>query len=675
MKVARAFGSWPSPLSAELVARASGRFFAGVWPQHDRLRWLEYRSDEGGRGVVATSGFGSRAGRQAEPQDITPVRFNVRTRVHEYGGAACWFRGETLFFSHFGDSRLYRQDGAGADPQPLTPEPPAPHALRYADGCVTADGANVICVRERHAADGVHNELVALAAGAPSEPRIVAAGSDFVASPTLDPNGRTLAWLRWDHPRMPWDGTELWVGELAADAMIAAPRRVAGGPEEAIFQPEWSPSGELHFCSDRSGWWNLYRLEPDGTVTALTHLGDAEVGYPAWQLGMRRYAFLDDGTVACIVTRAAVDSLELLAPGAEALEPVELEWTAYGASALGAAGGRLAFAARSPRTPATLVVLDPASGRTEFSRRSLGVDVDPASVSRPQAIDFQTDDGDIAHAFYYPPTSAESDGPPGARPPLRVICHGGPTAHSGPQLDFTVQYFTQRGIGVVDVNYRGSSGFGRAYRRRLDGRWGEIDWRDCVAAAHHLVQEGQADSDHIWIEGGSAGGYVVLCTLAFEPTAFAAGVSLFGVADAETLARDTHKFESRYLDTLIAPYPAGAELYRDRSPIHFVDRIERPLLLLQGLEDEVVPPNQSESIVAALQRKQVPHAYVVFPDEGHGFRKAENIRRSLEAELYFIGRLFGFEPADRIKPFEIHFAPPPTPAETVPPGTADDDSY
>jgi dipeptidyl aminopeptidase/acylaminoacyl peptidase len=647
----RPFGTWPSPLSAELVARGSGRFFGGVWPHAGGVRWLEYRADEGGRGVVVQS---DPTGADGAPSDITPAGFNVRTRVHEYGGGPCWFHGETVFFSHFEDSRLYRQDGAGAEPRALTEQPLQANALRYADGAVSGDGAIVVCVRERHEPDGVYNELVVLASDGSSEPRVIVSGSDFVASPSLSADGR-IAWLSWDHPRMPWDGTELWVGTLGPDGVLADAHLVAGGPQESILQPEWSAEGVLHFCSDRSGWWNLYRLEDDGSARALTELDDAEIGFPAWQLAMRRYTLLDDGRIACVVTRAASDTLALLQPDSGALETVALQWSEYDPATFGAGGGRVAFAAASPRTPETLVLLDPASGHEQYLRRSLDLESEPeeASISLPRAIDFPTADGAVAHAFYYSPASAEAQGPANELPPLRVICHGGPTGHSGPGLSLKVQFFTQRGIGVVDVNYRGSSGYGREYRRLLCGRWGEIDWRDCVAAARHLAELGDADPARTWVEGGSAGGYVVLCSLVFDPTAFAAGVSFFGVADAEMLARDTHKFESRYLDNLIAPYPARADLYRERSPIHFVDRLERPLLLLQGLDDEIVPPSQAESMVAALQRKGIPHAYLAFEGEGHGFRRSENILRSIEAELYFIGRLFGFEPADELEPLPI----------------------
>jgi dipeptidyl aminopeptidase/acylaminoacyl peptidase len=586
---------------------------------------------------------------EAGPQgvvDVIPSTANARTRVHEYGGGAVWCHGDTVFYSEFADSRLYRVEGAGAEPRAITPEPAEPHALRYADGVVTPDGRTVICVRERHDGDEVVNELVSLPADGSAEARVLVSGHDFFMAPRLDPAGERLAWLAWDHPQMPWDGTELWVGELGA---LGDARLVAGAADESVIDPQWSPDGVLHYCSDRTGWWNLYR--EDGA--ALTSLEGAELGFAAWGFALRSYAFLDDGRIACIVTRDAVESLELLDPGRGTLESAGLEWTAYAVSAFCAGSGRVVFAAASATVPYKLISFDPATGRTETLRDPLEVELDPASISVPRAIEFPTGDGATAHAFYYPPTNAAWEGPVGELPPLRVICHGGPTAHTQPQLDLETQFFTQRGIGVVDVNYRGSTGYGREYRRLLNGRWGEIDWQDCIAAARYLAAEGEADPDRTWVEGGSAGGYVVFCALVFDPTAFAAGVSYFGVADVEALALDTHKFESRYLDSMIGPYPERRDLYRARSPVHFADQLERPLLLLQGLDDKVVLPAQAEAMVAVLERKGIEHAYLAFEGEGHGFRKQENVRRSLEATLSFIGQVFGFAAADELEPLEL----------------------
>ncbi|MGH3051172.1 MAG: S9 family peptidase, partial [Gaiellaceae bacterium] len=543
----RPYGTWPSPLSADLVSRIPGRGFDALSAEGGRVRWAESRPAEGGRVVVVGL-------TESGPVDVTPEGFNVRTRVHEYGGGAVWFHGEAVFFSEFSTSRLHRQDGRGAEPRPITPEPPEPSSLRYADGCVTPDGRLVVCVRERHEAGEVWNELVAIPADGSAEPRTIASGHDFYAAPRLDPAGGRLAWVQWDHPRMPWDGTELVLAELAADGSLSGERVVAGGPEESVLDPQWSPDGRLHFCTDRDGWWNLHR--EDGP---LTRLEDGEIGYPSWVFGMTRYAFLEDGRIACVVTRRAVDSLELLDPESGDLEPAGLGWTAYNPTTLSAGGGRLYFSATAPARPDTIVAWDPASGAEEELRCLVDLELDPGFVSVPRAIEFPVGDGATAHAFYYPPASPDSTGPEDERPPLRVSCHGGPTGHTSPGFSPRFLYYTSRGIGVVDVNYRGSTGYGREYRRLLNGRWGEIDWRDCVSAARHLAEQGDADPERTWVEGGSAGGYVVLCALTFDPTAFVAGVSHFGVADAEALALETHKFESRYLDSMIGPYPKRAD--------------------------------------------------------------------------------------------------------------------
>jgi dipeptidyl aminopeptidase/acylaminoacyl peptidase len=538
--------------------------------------------------------------------ELTPPDAYVRTRVHEYGGGAAWLDGDDVYYSEFSDGSLHRL-GEG----PIAPP------SRYADGTV---GDNVWCVRERHEEDGVVNEIVAIL----PEPAIVASGRDFYMAPRVAPDGR-LAWLEWDVPNLPWDGTELRVeGDL-----------VAGGNDESVLDPQWSADGRLHWLSDRTGWWNLYR---DGEQ--LTHLEGAEIGFPAWQLGYARYTLLDDGRIVCCVTRDAVDDLCVLEGGT--LRSLELGWTSYGLS-FPCDGSRVAFTAASPTEPSTLLEVDVDTREQRVVARSLELELDPASVSVPRAIEFPTRDGEgTAHAFYYPPTSVDSEGPAGERPPLRVICHGGPTAHVSPWLDIQTQYFTSRGIGVVDVNYRGSTGYGRAYRQLLNGRWGVIDWQDCVSAAQFLASEGDADGDRMWIEGGSAGGYVVFCVMTFDPTAMAAGVSYFGVADAEALAKETHKFESRYLDSMIGPYPERADLYRERSPIHHAERLERPMLLLQGLDDKIVLPEQAEMMVGVLERKGIAHEYIAFDGEGHGFRKEENIVRSLEATLAFVGRVLGF---------------------------------
>jgi dipeptidyl aminopeptidase/acylaminoacyl peptidase len=644
------YGAWASPISAELVA-AGGVSLDEVRVAGDHVYWIEGRPLEGGRQVVcrARPGTGDGPGAAtAKAEDLVPEGFNARTRVHEYGGGAYALAGDTLFFSNFADQRLYRLDpGAGA-PRPITPEPPTPAAHRYADAHPTPDGRRLICVRERHEGGQVHNELVALPADGGGPPVVLAAGRDFYASPRVSPDGRRLAWLEWDHPNMPWDGTELKLGDLAADGLAGDPEPVAGGPEESVFQPEWSPDGVLHLASDRTGWWNLYRAGPAGLEPL--HPAEEEFGHPQWVFGLSTYAFLPGGRIACIHGRGPMLRLGILEPDGT-LHDLELPFSAYPPQ-LRAAGDRLACLAGGPTQASAVVLVDPAGGELEVLRSSEDRDLDPGYLSVPEPVEFPTAGGRTAHALYYPPANRDVQGPAGERPPLVVASHGGPTAGVTSGLHIGYQYFASRGIAVVDVDYGGSSGYGRAYRKRLDGEWGIVDVQDCVAAARHLAGRGDVDPARLAIRGGSAGGYTTLCALTFTDE-FSAGASYFGVADAVALATDTHKFESRYLDRLIGPWPEAEARYRERSPIRFTDRLSCPVILLQGLEDEVVPPSQAEMMAAALDAKGIPYAYLPFEGEQHGFRQAAHIRRALEAEIYFYSRVFGFDLADPVEPLPI----------------------
>jgi dipeptidyl aminopeptidase/acylaminoacyl peptidase len=632
------YGSWQSPISADRIAHG-GIALSEPWlGEGGTTYWLEGRPSEGGRSVLV------RRGADGALADVLPAEFNVRTRVHEYGGGAWLLAGDAVVFANFDDQRLYRLD-RGGDPRPITPEPPAPAALRYADGRATPDGRLIVSVRETHDGAEVTNELVALPADGSAAPRTIASGRDFYATPRVSPDGRRVAWIEWDHPRMPWDGTELQVADLAPDGTVGEPRRVAGGPEESIWQPDWSPAGELHYVSDRSGWWNLYR-EPDEALAPDA----AEYGYPHWVFGGSTYAFAPGGDVLAIRVDRADERLHRIADGRA--ERLDLPYTSYSYPYLVGRDGRVVFRAASPTEAPALVELDLETGTPTVLRRSVDEPVDPTYVSVPRAIEFPTEGDRTAHAWYYPPRNADFDGPADELPPLLVYSHGGPTAHVTAELEMDVVYWTSRGFGMVAVNYGGSTGYGREYRERLKGTWGVVDTADCVAAARFLAAAADVDSDRLAIRGGSAGGYTTLCALVFTG-AFAAGASYYGVGDAEALARDTHKFESRYLDGLIGPYPDCADLYRERSPIHHVERMRSPVILFQGLEDEVVPPSQAETMVAALRANGVPYAYLAFEGEQHGFRRAETIIRSHEAELYFYGRILGFGPAGDIPPVEI----------------------
>jgi dipeptidyl aminopeptidase/acylaminoacyl peptidase len=603
------YGSWHSPVSPALVA--SGRIgLDSLQAEGDDLYWIESRPSEGGRSVLVRNGA-----------DVTPAGLNVRTRVHEYGGGAYVVRDGVAYFSNFADQRLYR-DGA-----PITPD----DGSRFADARFTPDGQTIICVRQLNDV----NEIVALPADGSAEPRVVARGADFYAAPRA---GEQLAYLSWNHPNMPWDGTDLWVTDLDG----GNPRHVAGGLNESIFQPEWSPTGELHFVSDRSDWWNLYTEQ--GPLASLA----ADFGRPQWMLGMSTYAFLPDGRIAAIYTQDGLDHLTILgSPG-----PLDLPYTAF-APQLVVWGQRLAFIAASPTEAASIVAYDPADGSLEVIRRGFDAKLDASYISTPRPIAFPTDGGQTAYAIFYPPANGDYQAPEGDLPPLIVLSHGGPTSQTQARFDPGLAFWTSRGFAVVDVNYGGSSGYGRAYRERLNGQWGVVDAADCIQAARYLVEQGQVDGRRLAIRGGSAGGYTTLCALTFHDV-FRAGASYYGVAELESLATDTHKFESRYLDKLIGPYPERKDLYGARSPIHFADRLSCPIAVFQGLEDKIVPPEQAEIMVQALEAKHLPYAYLTFEGEQHGFRRAETIQRTLEAELYFYSRVFGFEPADPIEPVLIH---------------------
>ncbi|HET9676171.1 MAG TPA: S9 family peptidase [Solirubrobacterales bacterium] len=644
------YGSWSSPIDAATVAGSGRRLGAPMVAGDGAVWWAEGRPDEGGRVVLVRRAPGG------EPETVTPAGMNVRTRVHEYGGGAWHLAAPDLVLCvDFADQRLYRQR-LSEDPVAISPEPAAEGALRYADMRLAPDGRTVVCVRERHGEGEAVNEIVALMLDGAGEPRVLASGRDFYSFPRVSPDGEWLAWTCWDHPNMPWDGTELWIAPLADSG---EERLVAGGPEESIFQPEWGADGRLYFASDRDGWWNLYRArEPgaelsgeEGPLVQLTE-EQADFAHPQWLFGGATFAFLESGAIACVRCERGEERLALLEPGGWEAADLGLPFTSFGFPSLSACGSKVAFAAASPESEPAIVLWDAGSRETEVVRSAGDEAVDPAYVSHPRPIEFATGDGEVAYGFYYPPANPEFEAPEGELPPLIVESHGGPTSHATPALDAEFLYWTSRGIGVVDVNYRGSSGYGREYRNKLRGTWGVVDTEDCVNAALHLAAEGLADRERLAIRGGSAGGYATLCALVFHDD-FAAGASSFGVADAESLAADTHKFESRYLDRLIGPYPEQADLYRERSPIHHVERLRAPVILFQGLEDAVVPPNQAETMAAALERNGVPHAYLAFEGEQHGFRKAETNIRCLESELYFYGRIMGFAPAGDPEPVEI----------------------
>ncbi len=647
-KTVAPYGTWASPISAEMVAQAGVRL-AAPWLEGGVVWWLEGRAAEAGRVVLV------RRDPDGGVVDVVPPDFNVRTSVHEYGGGAYCIHGGVVFASNFDDQRIYRVD-PGGEPVPITPAVEG-RRHRYADGRVTPDGATWIGVRERHAESersaDVVNELVAVPTDGSAEPRVITGGRDFYSNPRVSPDGRRLCFLAWNLPWMPWDGCELHVADLAPDGQVTGVEHVAGSDgTESIWQPEWSTSGDLVFASDRSGWWNLERIRNRERV--VVQAAEAEFGYPAWSFGASSFAFLGDGRILCVYEHQGFSYFAIVDPVSGAREDLELELDCLAGSPYVVADGTHAVIVAGSRTTANSVVhLDLQTRELDVLRASLDSAIDPGVVSIPRAVELPTDDGLSVHALVYAPWNDEYEAPDDERPPLLVMSHGGPTGAASAVFSLRKQYWTSRGFAIVDVNYGGSTGYGRAYRNRLNGQWGVVDLRDCVNAALALVSQGAADRDRLLITGGSAGGYTTICGLTFTEV-FAAGATYFGIADLEQFGGgETHKFELQYEHTLVGPYPEQAHVYRERSPIHFTDRITTPMLVLQGTDDRVVPPSQSELIVAALRERGIPHAYLLYEGEGHGFRKAENIVGSLEAELSFYGQVLGFEPAGPVPRLHI----------------------
>jgi dipeptidyl aminopeptidase/acylaminoacyl peptidase len=637
------YGTWTSPITSDLIVAGTIRL-GEIRLDGEDVYWLEGRPQEGGRYVVV------KRSPDGTTTDITPSEFNVRTRVHEYGGGAYIVHEGTVYFSNFSDQRLYQQS-PGSQPVPLTPE----QAYRYADAVMDDARQRLICIREDHTGDGeAVNTIVSVALGqgdTQESGTLLVSEADFYASPRLSPDGAKLAWICWNHPDMPWDGTELWVADVLTDGTIANSTKIAGSRTESIFQPEWAPDGRLYFVGDRTNWWNLYRWNPDApdAVEPLCPK-EAEFGSPQWVFTMSTYGFESADALICTYIEDGIQQIAQLNTQTLDLTLIDLPYSSIGGLRVNAQC--MAFGAGSTTKPGAIATYEWSSGTVTELRRSSSVEVEEGYLSIPEVVEFPTTNGLTAYGFYYPPTNKDYTAPDGEAPPLLVKIHGGPTAATSATLDLRLQYWTSRGIAILDVNYGGSTGYGREYRERLKGNWGIVDVDDCVNGAAYLVKQGKADGDRLMIDGGSAGGYTTLAALTFRDT-FKAGASYYGVSDAEALAQDTHKFESRYLDSLIGPYPEQKARYVERSPIHFTDQLSCPVIFFQGDEDKIVPPNQTEMMVDALKAKGLPVAYVLFEGEQHGFRKAENIKRALDAELYFYSRVFGFDLADAIDPVNI----------------------
>jgi dipeptidyl aminopeptidase/acylaminoacyl peptidase len=619
-------GTWPSPITARsLVAGSVG--ISEVIPDGDDVWWAESRPDNGGRTTIVRW-------RDGERHDVTGPETNVRTSVHEYGGGAWWAADGVAYYVEHTDQRLRRVE-PGHEPVFLSTEPDTPRALRYADGRPTPDGEWFVCVRERHGSGQPVNEIVAVALDGSMVTKVVASGADFYASPRVSPDGSAIVWIQWMHPDMPWDSTELWIAELDG-ATTLNPRKLVGNGDEALQEPLWWRDGTLVVATDRSDWWNLYRVDIETGALSPEGVGPFEVVEPHWVFGGARHA---EG--AYVLGDCNGDQLSL---------DVSLPYTVIGS--LRRAGDAFTFIGSSYTISNEVVRIS--GDRVEILRPGNKLGIDPAFLPEPELITFPTSEGDVAHGLYYAPAHPDISLPAGERPPLMVFVHGGPTGCA--QRRFVAgrahRFWTSRGFAVVDVDYRGSTRYGRAYRRRLLGNWCVLDVDDAVGAAWFLAERGDVDSARLAIEGGSSGGTLVLLAIANHDV-FAAGTSLFGVTDLSALITDDHKFESQYTFGLIGPWPEASDEYARRSPINLLDRLSSPLLVLQGSSDTIVPPAHSERIVDALQSRGLPVAYLTFDGEGHGFRAAESIVGWFEADLYFYGRVLGFEPADPVEAFDI----------------------
>ena len=629
------YGSWRSPITSDLIV-AQITVLSDVRLVGDDIYWLEGRPQEQGRNVIV------RAGPDGIAADITPAGFNVRTRAHEYGGGSWLVAGGTCIFSNFADQRLYRQRAGQSDPEPLTPAPLSPkHNLRYSDGLIDQGRRRWIGVREDHTGEGEPvNTIVAIDLDEPgtSPGRVLAGGHDFFSSARVSPDASRMVWLAWDHPNMPWNGTTLYLADIGADGAPAGTRTIAGGVTESVFQPEWSSgSNEVIFVSDRTGWWNLYAYElATGTARPLYPM-QAEFGMPQWNFDMSTYAFAGARRIACVYAKAGLGHLATLDLASGSLQTIETGSTEFGS--VRADGDRVVFRGGVSDRPTSIVAFDLLSRQYRILKQATDL-LDRLEqritnyITKVEPVEFPTTGGKTAFGLFYPPHNPDYAGSADERPPLLVKCHGGPTSSASSTLNLGTQFWTTRGVAVLDVNYGGSTGFGREYRERLKLNWGIVDVDDCVNGAKFLAQQGLVDLRRIVISGGSAGGYTTLAALAFRDF-FQGGASYYGVSDAAALARDTHKFESRYLDWLIGPYPEEEARYRERSPVYHADHLSKPVIFFQGSEDAVVPPNQTEVMVEALRRNGNVVGYFLFAGEQHGFRQAANIKRCLDAELMF----------------------------------------
>jgi len=630
------YGSWKSPITSDLIVQGTLPLVNTNFEGHN-LYWAEAHPSEAGRNTVMCQ---SADGKITE---LTPAPYNVRTRVHEYGGAPFISNGADLYFSNFEDNLLYLYHEGKI--RSLTSD----SNRRYADAVVDKLRNRMYWIREDHSKSAIFAEttIVAMDLDGRNE-RIIVSGNDFYSNPRISPDGKQLAYLTWNHPNMPWDETELWVAEINDDGTLSNPKMAAGGAGESVIQPVWSPSGVLYFVSDRTNWWNIMRFK--GNEVEAVYSLDAEFGSPSWVFGISDFDFINDTTIIAAYTQNGARNLSKIDVENGVLTPLNIGFTQF--SSIASNGTDIAFIAASPTEFPRVIRMNAETCHPEVIKASSELSVDEQYLSLPESIEYPTEGNKTAYAIYYRPKNPDFSAPADEKPPLLVHVHGGPTSASSSTLSLSTQYWTSRGFAVVDINYGGSTGYGREYRDRLKGNWGVVDVQDSANAVRYLIEKGEVDQNRVAIAGGSAGGYTTLASLVFTDV-YKAGASHFGLSELEVFAGETHKFESRYMDGLLGSYPEAKEIYYKRSPINFTNQLSCPVIFFQGLDDKIVPPNQAELMVEALKKKGLPVAYIAFEGEGHGFRMAQNIKRSLDGEFYFYSRVFGYEPADEIEPVSI----------------------
>ncbi|XP_028398795.1 uncharacterized protein LOC114522328 [Dendronephthya gigantea] len=652
VKVAE-YGSWSSPITAEIAASNGGFPWPNISDVHTSLNaqnevtvfWSDLRATEGGRTVVCSWNKD-----QPDVVTWTPKGFNARTKVHEYGGGSTFVHKGHVYFSNFDDQRMYKQTSPTSIPQPITPDG---KGLRYADGQMCEAVMKIICVREDHGvietgkAKEAKNTIVSIDPET-QEQFTLAQGADFYASPKVSPGIGVLAWVQWNHPNMPWDTVALWTGQLSTDGKYlteGSSRQISCNAGVSIMSPRWTLEHALYFISDRSGWWNLYKYNFDTRDEHNVFPIKKEIGMPQKLFGRCSYATHPKNPKKLAVVCGG--AIGILDAEIEKMETINTGFVSHQYPTFSPSGDKIYCIGGSTTRPICLIEVDIESKKLEIIMDTKTCDIDPGYISEPKEITFPTEDNKVAHAYLYLPKNKDFSAPQGSLPPLLVQSHGGPVGAASPTFDLKKQFFTSRGVAILDVNYRGSTGYGTPYRREVYGNWGKVDVEDCCNGALHVANSMKAaDREKLCIDGGSAGGFTTLACLTQRNEVFKAGASMYGVSDVQALVRETHKFESRYIDSLIGPLPECIELWKERSPIYHVDKLICPMIFFQGDEDKVVPPNQSELMFNAIKEKGIACCYVLFEGEQHGFRKSETIISVLQGEFCFFANVFGYKPAD-----------------------------